>query len=396
MRLLKRACLGVRTPERLPNKPYALFKVYLKEAIANSRYRSAAHSENADEMLPILQAYGADIDALVYERSEPLIAYVIREGRYQTAVSLLRAGANHMYEDHHQKTLLHLCCQADPSGTDPDDWYELINQLISMEVDATGVDDRGFTPLHYAVQRQHGWDIRPYSLLIEAGASIDKDTNNEGETVFALLCKAGYTSSQAVQRLDRVIARWKIDLEQEDDKKATCLYRALENSLHQLKDSLPMKVANTLLRHGASPDDHFEWFIKMPGSEALSNLLAYHGAMDGYSEANMEGLYDSALESGDQEFVSRVFDNWLDRYEGYADEWYYAWVRRKRGLDTDDEEQYDDDEEEEKDDEDNEDNEDDEDNEGNEDDEDDENAEEDEDNEDNEDDEDNEENEDEK
>lgn len=30
----------------------------------------------------------------------------------------------------------------------------------------------------------------------------------------------------------------------------------------------------------------------------------------------MEGLYDAALESGDRGFLNRVFDNWLDRYEG--------------------------------------------------------------------------------
>ncbi|RYO87592.1 hypothetical protein DL764_008840 [Monosporascus ibericus] len=115
----------------------------------------AAHAVHASYILPIPQDYGADIDLPVTScRARHCLCS--QRSRFKTALALLQAGANPMWNDTQGKNLLHICCKADNAGAGGLALYRLVKQLLARGVDATEQDHTGFAPVNYAVSKQHG------------------------------------------------------------------------------------------------------------------------------------------------------------------------------------------------------------------------------------------------
>ncbi|RYP62016.1 hypothetical protein DL770_009666 [Monosporascus sp. CRB-9-2] len=288
----------------------------------------AAHTVHASYILPILQDYGADIDLPLSHLAEPAIAYVAKRSRFKTALALLQAGSNPLWKDIQGKNLLHICCKVDDAGADEHALYRLVEQLLAGGVDATEQDHTGFTPLHYAVSKQHGNNSSFIKLLIKAGANWE-DRNGDRETAFALLCRAAYISPDALYMLNYFLLLWAVDVDQVEATGTTCLYSALEDTLGG-HSPCSLSVALTLLDHGVDTGDLFERFLRRDGSGLICAILTVFGSTDHYSLEQMKNLIFEALESGNQGFERRVLRSCPRKFAEDFFHWYDDHFRAQR------------------------------------------------------------------
>ena len=268
------------------------------------------HTAHAETVISILlDDHGADVNSLVSPQGEPLIVDAIRRSCFKTACLLWDMGADCDFETDDGKTLLHLCCEAEPpKGVTYDTeeaWVALVKKLLELKLSANKKDEAGCTPLHYAAMRQQGVSAAVMVLLYKEGAR-DDDKNNCDRTPFNLLCLTAYTSEDALERLKRFLnVCTRVNLEQKAPNGHTALHNACWASRKKGDESLQIRVAETLLDHQADGRDILYDLIKWPGTWPALKLLVHRGCINEWSHAEAINLFLEAKGTRNQGYIER-------------------------------------------------------------------------------------------